>query len=107
MAKSATLLATQSAAANATSGILNIGDLLGLGSIQIVFTGANVVGTLQLQGSVDATNWADLSGQSKGVSNSVGHLFSITPTGVQYFRVTWTYISGTGNITITGHILYQ
>jgi hypothetical protein len=103
MAKSNTLLATVSAAANKTSGVLNLGDMA-TGSIQVVFTGTDLAGTLQLQGSVDNTNWADLAGQSVSVTSSVGHIYDITPTGVQYFRVTWTYSSGTGNISITGQI---
>ena len=103
MARRITLLATQSAAANATSGVLDIADMP-TASCQIVFTGTDVVGSLKLQGSTDNTNWANLPNTTQGVTASTGHIYDITPTGVQYFRVFWTYTSGTGNITITGQI---
>jgi hypothetical protein len=103
MAKTITLLATQNANANATSGVLDIADLL-TASVQVVFTGANVVGTLTLQGSTDNSNWALIPNTTVAVTASTGHIYDITPTGVQYFRAVWVYTSGAGNITVTGKI---
>lgn len=103
MSKTITLLAAQNANGAATSGVLDIADLP-TASLQVIFTGANVVGTLTLQGSTDQTNWALLPGTTIAVTASVGHIYDITPTGVQYFRVVWAYTSGAGNISVTGKI---
>lgn len=99
MAKSFTLLGTQSAAANANSGVLDLVDLT-TGSFYIAFTGANVVGSLNLQGSVDGTTFFNYPNSTQAVTASTGHIYDLNPTGVRYFRVAWTYTSGTGNITI-------
>ena len=80
MSKTVTLLAAQNANAAATSGVLDIADLP-TASLQVIFTGANVVGTLTLQGSTDQTNWALLPGTTIAVTASVGHIYDISPTG--------------------------
>lgn len=99
MAKSFTLLETQSAASNLNSGVLDLVDLT-TGSFYIAFTGANVVGTLNLQGSVDGTSFFNYPNSSQAVTASTGHIYDLNPTGVRYFRAAWTYTSGAGNITV-------
>jgi hypothetical protein len=102
MAKSFTLLGTQSAGANADSGVLDLVDLT-TASFYIAFTGSNVAGTLTLQGSVDGTTFFDYPGSSQSVTSSTGHIYDLNPTGVRYFRVHWVYTSGTGNITVLAY----
>lgn len=97
---SATLLATTSAASDVNSGVYDLVDLK-LGAIQVNFSGADVVGTLKLQASLDNTVWMDVEGSTQSVSASTPHIWDITETGVRYLRVNWDYTSGTGNITIT------
>jgi len=99
MAKTNTLLATTSAASSATSGVQDLGDLQ-LCGFQITFTGSNVAGTLVLQGSVDGTTFFDYPNSSQSVSSSTGVIYDLNPSGLRYFRVKWTYTSGTGNITV-------
>lgn len=100
MAKSYTLLSAQNANANADSGVLDLVDLT-TASFYVGFTGTNVIGVLTLQGSVDGTNFFDYPGSSQNVTASTGHIYDLNPTGVRYFRVRWTYTSGTGNIVVT------
>ena len=102
MARSFTLLGTQSAAANTDSGVLDLVDLT-TASFYVAFTGTNVVGTLTLQGSVDGSTFFDYPSSTQAVTASTGHIYDLNPTGVRYFRVHWVYTSGTGNITILAY----
>ncbi len=103
MAKTYTLLSTQNANTNAVSGVLDLVDLT-TGSFFVSFTGTNVVGVLTLQGSVDGSTFFNYPNSSQNVTASTGHIYDLNPTGVRYFRVSWTYTSGAGNITIIGFL---
>jgi len=80
------------------SGPFNIGEAESY-SVQINFSGANVVGTLVLQASNDSTNWVDIATTSTAVTASSSALFSEGSAQWLYLRVKWTYTSGTGNLS--------
>jgi hypothetical protein len=105
MAKTAVLLGTQDAAADAYSVSLDLGDLQ-CGSFLVGFSGGagNLAGTLYLQGSVDNVIFFDYPNADQAVTASTGHIWDLNPTGVRYFRVFWDYTSGTGNITVTSYL---
>lgn len=98
--KTATLLATVASSSSVTSGAFDLGELKEY-SAQIVFTGADVVGTLKLTCSVNGTNYVDVTGSSQAITASAGMVYNITDAQYRFFKVDWTYTSGTGNITIT------
>lgn len=98
--KTVTLLQTVSSNPSATTGSYDIGDLKDL-SVQVVFTGSNVVGVFKLQASIDGTNYFDVPSSSQNITSSVGYLYSISNAGYRYIQGSWTYTSGTGNITVT------
>lgn len=98
--KTVSLLAAVTAATDVTSGKYDIGDLYNC-SVQVVFTGSNVVGTLKLQASADGTNFFDIPSSSQSITSSVGYLYSISNAGWRYIRANWTYTSGTGTIAVT------
>lgn len=98
--KSATLLATVSAASSVTSGAFDLGELVGF-SAQILISGSNVAGTLLLKASLDDVTYVDISGSSQSITSSADHIYNISSAQYRYFKVDWTYSSGTGNITIT------
>ncbi len=93
------LLASVSAATDKTSLAKDIGDLVNC-SIQVTFTGSNVVGSLKLQASIDNTNYFDIPSSSQAITASVGYLYSISNAGYRYVRAVWTATSGTGNIAV-------
>jgi hypothetical protein len=101
--KNATLFATASAAASAQSGVYDLCDLYRF-AIQVVFTGANVAGTIKLQASLDNSTWVDVPDSSQTITASEDHIWDVTSAGYRYVRVDWTYTSGTGNMTITIHV---
>ena len=80
------------------SGPFNLGEAESY-SVQINFSGANVVGTLVLQASNDSTNWVDIATTSTAVTASASALFSEGSAQWLYLRVKWTYTSGTGNLS--------
>jgi len=80
------------------SGPFNIGEAESY-SVQINFTGSNVVGTLVLQASNDAITWIDNTSTSTAVTGSAAAMFSEGSAQWLYLRVKWTYTSGTGNLS--------
>jgi hypothetical protein len=100
--KTVTMISTVSAASSVNSAPIEVADVPAY-AIQVVFTGSNVVGTLKLQGSIDGTSYEDIISQA--VTASTNAIFDRTSrTGMKYARLSWTYTSGTGNITVTGNI---
>lgn len=97
--KDATLLATTSAAADVTTQPFDLIDLTSY-SVQVVFTGVDVVGSLKLQSSLDNVTYTDVAGSTQAVAASESHTWNVPETGDRYIRVFWDYTSGTGNITI-------
>lgn len=101
--KTVALLYTRSAASDVTTPGFDLNDLIRY-AIAVDFTGANVVGTLKLQASVDGASWFDVTGSSQSVTSSQGHIWDVTVCGYRWVRVDWDYTSGTGNITIDLHV---
>lgn len=103
--KSANLIPLQDAAATGGSGTIvstyyDLGDDVDF-SVQVYFSGSNVVGTLTLQCCVsDPTNdgFVTVDNSSQAVTASAGHVYNVTGAGYRYVNVKWVYTSGTGNI---------
>lgn len=99
--KTATLLATVSAATSVDSGIYDLGELKGY-SIGVLISGSNVAGTLILKASAtDGSTFVDIASSSQPITNSADHIYNISDAEYRYVKVGWTYSSGTGDITIT------
>lgn len=97
------LLATISAAADRTSGWLDLGDYIGY-SITALISGSNIAGTIKLQCSNDLTAIVDVGSSSVNITNSDDQIYNVTDAQYRYVRAVWTATSGTGNITITGYV---
>ncbi len=70
--------------------------------IDILFSGSNVVGALTLEGSSDKTNPITIEDSPISVTGSTPAAYDVISTAAPYVRLTWTYTSGTGNITVKG-----
>jgi hypothetical protein len=68
-------------------------------AVQAVFSGADVAGTFKLQKSVDGTNFVDVTGKSTSVTSSATAVQD-DEANYRWLQVSWTYSSGTGNITL-------
>lgn len=93
---------TQSAATSFTTNSFYIGDSPGA-LIQFVFTGADVVGSASVQWSLDGVNFSTLPSGVYAVTASSSWVSVGQPTA-SYMRASWTYTSGTGNITVLAAI---
>jgi hypothetical protein len=99
--KTAELIPTQTAAAGITSVYYDLGDLT-IYTVQVSFTGANVVGTLTLEASDDpAVGFVTVLDTSQAVAASGGHMYNVVEAGYRFVRLKWVYTSGTGNIKAT------
>lgn len=98
--KLATIIATQSGAADVTSAAMELGDIQTF-SISVDFTGSNLVGTLTLESSNESatSGFTTVANSSQSVTSSADHMWSVTGAGYRWVRVFWDYTSGTGNIT--------
>lgn len=93
------LLSTRSAATSVTTSPMDLGDLQ-VYAIGVTFTGADVTGTLKLQCSIDNVTYYDVTGSTQSVVTSMNHLWNVWESSYRYVKASWTYSSGTGNITI-------
>jgi len=98
--KLATLIPSQTAAADITSAAMELGDIQSF-SISVDITGSNVAGALTLECSNDSatTGFTTVASSSQAVTNSADHMWSVSGAGYRWVRVFWDYTSGTGNIT--------
>lgn len=96
--KTSTLIATVTAASNATSIGYDLGDLASY-SIGVVISGSNIAGTIKLQCSNDNTTWVDVPSASTAITSSADEMFNISNAQYRYVRADWAATSGTGNIT--------
>lgn len=96
-----TLVPTQSAASSVTTSAINLSDMQNY-SFQVIFTGANVVGSTKLQCSLDNVNFQDIADSTNSVTSSAGIVYTVSQASYKYVRLVWTYSSGTGNITVLG-----
>ncbi len=93
-------LASAADASSFTSSVkLDLGDLKSY-SIQVSFSGSNVVGTLTLVASDDDSIYTTVANSSVAVTASASTLYDVRDAGYRYVKVSWAYTSGTGNITI-------
>ena len=69
--------------------------------IGVTFSGADVAGTLQLQGAatIDFARPFNI-GSSVSVTTSTDQSFTGDGVAYPYIRLVWDYSSGTGNITV-------
>ena len=90
-----------------TTPAIQVGDNSNLAAV-VTVTGADVVGTLSVQGSIDeAFTRPILMQTATAVTASADTLVSIPYFGLPYVRFVWTYTSGTGNISIDVCIMQQ
>lgn len=99
--KTVNLIATTSGALDVTSAAQDLGDLQSF-SIEVEFSGADLVGTLTMQcRNTTAAAWKTVASSSQSVTASADHIWNVTGAGYRWVRVFWDYTSGTGNITAT------
>ena len=93
-----TVLNTNTAATSVTSNSVFVGD--GFQCIfQAIFSGSDVVGTINIQYSLDNINFFGISStDTYAITDSTGIITAGYPVA-KYMRLKWTYTSGTGNIT--------
>lgn len=92
------LIGSTNANASLTSPLYDLGNYIDY-SIQVDFSGSNLVGTLGLQAANDpAYGWVDVTGSTQAVVASDDHCWNVTGAGYRYVRIVWTYTSGAGNI---------
>lgn len=85
------------ASVSTTSNNLDLGDLKDV-SIQVTFTGSDVVGTLKLEASNNGTDFVDVDSSSQSVTASGDHMWNIAVANYRWLRADWAYTSGTGTI---------
>ncbi len=93
---------TQTAATSFTSQGFFVGDAPGA-FVQATFTGTDVVGSFVIQYSLDGVNWTFTTASTTAVTASKSLIMGSTPSP-SWVRVSWTYTSGTGNITVLAAI---
>jgi hypothetical protein len=98
-----TLLSSQSAATDITSVPLAINDLRYF-SIEVTFTGSDVVGTLTLEASNGGSTWVTVTDSSQAVTASTDHMYDVRDAGYRYVRLVWDYTSGAGNISAIAYV---
>lgn len=67
---------------------------------QTLFTGADVAGTLTVEGSADKVHAQPIEDASFDVVSSGLWIFDIQKCGAKYVRLKWVYASGTGNVSV-------
>ena len=100
--KTITLIESTSAAVDRDSAAYDLGDLLS-GSIEVDFTGTDIVGTLTLEcRNTTAAAWKTVASSSQAITASADHIWVLTGSaGYRYVRVHWDWTSGAGSITST------
>jgi hypothetical protein len=104
--RNATLLPAVTAA-NKTTAWFDLGDGKTY-SVHVVFTGADVVGTLTLEasdttdasGNAVAADFVTVPGSSQAVTGSANHVWSVTGAGYRFVRAKFVFTSGTGTIAV-------
>lgn len=99
--KTANLIKTVSGAGDVTSAAFQLGDFQSC-SIDVVFSGSDLAGSLSLEGSNDetgASGFITISGSTTAVTAATDVMYNVTSAEYRWIRVFWDYTSGTGNIT--------
>lgn len=97
------LLQTVSAATSVKSGFTDLGDLTSF-CIDVIITGSDVAGTVALECSRDGVTVKTVTDSSISITNSADTIYDVAACGYRFVRVSWTYSSGTGNITVKNTI---
>lgn len=91
---------SQSMASNATSQSLNIQQAAGY-SVQAVWSGTSPVGTFEIQGSNDNTNFTTITSSPIAISGDTGSLLvNVEFAQYGYTRVKYNFSSGVGSLTV-------
>lgn len=93
------LISTVDASSSVTSVPYDIGHNT-VFSVQVNFSGANLVGTLSLEASLDKETWVQVTDSDQAVTASADHQWSVLGAAYRYVRAKWVYTSGAGNITV-------
>lgn len=89
----------QAATQSRTSPTFRLGDLQTY-SVQVDFSGSDLVGTLILKVSLDNSKFVDNSSSSQAVTGAASNIWNVSNVGYPYVQVGWTYTSGSGNWTV-------
>jgi hypothetical protein len=83
-----------------TSNLTGTADAVGVLDLRdkYVQVGGTFTGTIQLQGTVDGTNWV-----SEGAAHTAAGVVAVAPTYQKMRAVCTAYTSGTATFTLTGH----
>lgn len=88
--------------ATVNSDALSVEDA-SLAAVQIIMTGGSPVGSLKLQGSIDGSNWHDITSSTVAVGSAADDaLWNIIGIGYPTIRVVYTRTSG--STTATGFL---
>lgn len=101
--KTITLIQSTSAAVDQQSPGYDLGDIVS-GSIEVDFTGSDVVGTLTLEcRNTETSAWKTVLNSSQPITASGDHIWSFSnqSAGYRFVRVNWDWTSGTGLISST------
>lgn len=97
MSSSFKILNNSSVAANVISGSVDILSFSGF-SVHCIIAGSSPNGTLKVQSSNDGSNWEDVPDATYSVTTDVSVLFNCVEQEYHYFRVSYTFTSGSGTI---------
>lgn len=104
--KSVLLKTTSIVASNITTVGLDLQQMYGY-SIQAIWTGAALVGTVKLQASLDynpatgfSGTWSDIGGSTEVVNGPGSFVWNVSNVFYPYVRLVFTYTSGSGAITV-------
>ncbi len=101
----ATMLTNASVASDRASSVFQLHQMFNASASCVVSGGGDdAAGTLTMEGSVDGTNFTPLqvsgANMTLTVSGNGTYIFDVTQTAVQYLKVTYTAVSGTGLLNI-------
>jgi len=90
----------QSMGSDATSSSLNIQQAAGY-SVQAIWSGTAPVGTFEIQGSNDNSNFTSITSSPIAISGNTGSLLvNVENAQYGYVRVKYNFTSGTGSLTV-------
>jgi len=81
---------------NGTS--FNVGGFHDVAVSSVVTDASSLNGTLKLQGSVDGTNWADISGLTGSITANGTTIYKVNANPYQFVRLVWTSSAGSGTL---------
>ena len=68
-------------------------------SVQCVWTGGAIAGTIQLEDTIDGTDWDTITGTAQAVSGPGHFTWNVAAANYDQFRVHFVYTSGSGTVT--------